>query len=523
MKALKDDFHLMPDQMVNAKALVQKKRALLVDSTGSGKTPVVLYSFAYLFSKGFVDALIVFTPLNAHKKRVWKPQIEKFTNFRCISFEEIESQVNKGCQLSNILRGFQIIYAKHTSFKNNYPLCVSLLDHFKRPLALVDEVHQFRSTRSLLSAKASMALTHTFALWGITATDLSKNTLDTYNIINFVKPGKLGSTQEFISRFCATREKVIGRNPDNTLRKVKEVVGFKNISDFKNYLVDMLVVGSRSVEVNLHELEYALSERERTLYSKIAKGFCLDSDLSDEDWIRKMLTRDSSNEGVVRSIKSVERHSSRYIYLQSVVDGSLNDDGTFGLNPSSKSQVLLELVEKIVARGESALIYFDYYSSLDNIMYLLKVSGIKNQKGIPVRLIETSGRKQQKEGFITKAMCDQASYCVLCSRAASESENYPFINNVILYDIPTTPVTYLQFIGRITRRNTLFPGNLHVYLILSDNIDRYKMMVIGNKLYQMQATSYDFSGAFPQEYMQDADDASRLDWAKRLLLWKGRS
>lgn len=484
-------------------------------------TPTILYSFAYLYAKRVVDGLVVFTPRNAHEKEVWKPQIQQFTNFKCINFEDVEKQYEQGRQVSNILKGYQIVYCKHTNFKGNYPLCVEILDYFQRALTVVDEVHYFRNPTSELSVKASMGLTHTYALWGITATDLSRNSMDTYNLINFVRPGKLGTKWDFMNRFCITKEKVIGRLPGGKLKKAKEVVGFKSIEDFREFLSDTLVIGTRTVDVHIHEVPYTLNERERNLYSKIAGGFCMDLELDDENWLQSILKRDDIIESSVRSIKDVERHSSRYIYLQSVVDGALNSDGTFGLNPGSKSEALLNLIQQIAAKGESALVFFDYYVSLDNIEYQLKMSGIKDNKGRPIKLIETSGRKAQKANFITKSMCDLNSYFVLCSRASSESENFPFINNVILYNIPTTPITYLQFIGRITRRNTLYPGNLHVWMLLSDNIDMYKLTVIGHKMHQMKATTYNLDGTFPQKYMQPVDNVKQLDNAKKHLLWKG--
>lgn len=416
---------------------------------------------------------------------------------------------------------FEIVRIGKQKIVNTYDLEVEGSHSYIAGGLSAHNCHYFRNPASELSVKASMGLTHTYALWGITATDLSRNSMDTYNIINFVRPGKLGTKWDFMNRFCITKEKVIGRLPGGKLKKAKEVVGFKSISEFREYLSDTLVIGTRTVDVHIHEVPYTLNERERNLYSKIAGGFCMDLELDDENWLQSILRRDEIIESSVRSIKDVERHSSRYIYLQSVVDGAMNSDGTFGLNPGSKSEALLNLVKQIAERGESALIFFDYYVSLDNIEYQLKISGIKDAKGRPIKLIETSGRKAQKANFITKSMCDLNSYFVLCSRASSESENFPFINNVIFYNIPTTPITYLQFIGRITRRNTLYPGNLHVWMLLSENIDLYKLTVIGHKMHQMKATTYNLDGTFPQKYMQPVDNAKQLDNAKKHLLWKG--
>lgn len=520
MKLLKDGYNLLPDQVENAKGLCTKRRALLIDSTGSGKTYTVLYSFAYLFSKGLVDGMVVATPCNAYDKLVWRPEITKFTNFRSMDFADVAKRLGQGALIENVLRGVQIVYMKHTQFKTDYPTATAIFQYFKRPLALIDEAHYVRTGKSQSAAVASLCLAKAYAVWGITATDLSRDTMDLYNIVSHIYPGRLGSKWDYVNRFCVVREKVIGRNPNGTLRKAKQVTGFKDVKTLREALSDFLVIGTRTVEVNLHEVPYSLSASEREVYSKISNGFLLNADMDDLDWIKALLSRDEVQESSVRSIKSVERHSSRYIYLQGVVDGSLNKDGSFGLNPSSKSQALLDLCNSIASKGQSALIYFDYYTSLDNVMYQLKTSGIKNPQGRPIKLLETSARKVQKPGYITKGMCDLDSYFVLVSRAASESDNYPFINHVIFYNIPTTPITYLQFLGRITRRNTLYSGDLHVHYLCSDNIDLYKLQVIGNKMSLMQATTYDLSSSFPQEHLKSFDDAQHLDYIKRHLLWK---
>ena len=58
-------------------------------------------------------------------------------------------------------------------------------------------------------------------------------------------------------------------------------------------------------------------------------------------------------------------------------------------------------------------------------------------------------------------------------------------------------------------------------MLLSDNIDMYKLTVIGHKMHQMKATTYNLDGTFPKKYMQPVDNVKQLDNAKKHLLWKG--
>lgn len=520
MKLLKDNFQLEDDQLDSARQLVTKRRALMVESTGSGKTPCVLYSFAYLYSKGLAKRLVVFAPRNAHEKEVWKPQIERFTNFRCVDFESVEKWVGSGRSVASSLEGYQIIYAKHTSLRNNPKLCAALCHSEPKTVVVVDEVHAFRGQRTGLSASASMVLSKVYSLWGITATDYSVSPLDIYGIVNFVYPNKLGSQKEFVSNYCNWEEKIIGRYSNGNFKKVRNITGVRSSELLRETLKDMLVVGVRVPEAKIHFINYELNREESELYARVANGFTLLPRAEEESWIRAILSQEVKERGEVRTIKDIDKHSSRYVYLQSVVDGALNQDGSFGLSPGSKSKKFLDFVGGYVRRNESLLMYFDYYVSMDNFRAQVERAGLKDGLGRPVIIIETSGRVKQKPGFLTSAMVKNRTCLILCSKASSESENYPFIRHVVFYDVPTTPVVYLQMSGRITRRNTEFPGDLHVWLPMADNIDRYKLTRIGYKIYEMQPMCYDLTKIFPTEYIQPLEQSRQLEVAKRILLWR---
>ena len=520
MQLLKNNFKLFPDQIENARSLSTKKRALFVDSTGSGKTISVLYAYAYRLSGGVLNFLFVLAPKNAHDKEVWKTQINRFTNLRCISFEHLKKQLAAGRSLSNALAEVDVLYAKLTTLKTDLSLCSEILRLKGRALTVIDEVHAFKTKSSALTTSGSIVLKHSFAVWGITATDFSVGPMDVYNIVDFIYPGKLGTQKEFVLKFCLWSEKVIGRYYNGKLKKARSVVGLSSPEGLKHALSDMMVLGTRYPKANIHFIQYEMSSRERDLYSRVAGGFMLKGDDSSESWIREVLRRGESDVSEIKSIKDVERHSARYIYLQSVVDGSLEQDGTFGTSSSVKSSKYVEVITDLARKGESVLMYFDYYTSMDNFKAQLEAAEIKDINGRPIKILENSERVRQKKGFVTSSLVKYNTYIILCSRASSESDNYPFIKHVIFYSNPTTPITYLQMAGRITRRDTEFEGDLHIWIPVSDNIDKYKLVRIGYKLSQMQGICYNLTEIFPKEFLQTLDDASQIENAKKNLLWR---
>lgn len=517
---LKPHITLDEDQIRCAKSLVSKRRALYVDATGNGKSLVALKAFGFLkYRRNQFDLLLVVAPRNAHQKRSWEKEIKAVTNMKCIYWEDYVEKIKFKVPPEEALRGIDVLCVKQTEVKRDTSPFERLFLSSLRIVLLHDEVHAFRNSASALTAQAQMLFHSVKDVWGMTATPLAKDVMNTWSICNFLYPGILGTKKFFIARFCNTEEVIIGRNPDGTLRKAKRVLGLKDQDEFKNYLRNFLVIGKDSINPEIHFLDYTLSENESKLYSKIAKGITLLPHQEDgELWIKQILEREEIKDSSIRSMKEVDRHSSRFIYLQSVVDGSLRSDGTFGSRVSSKAREFLILIKEKVYKGQSILVYFDYYTSMDCFAELLKRYKFKRADGTPMRVVESSPRAGLKEGLTSERLCKNNPYVVLCSRGASASENYYYVNNVALYDIPTTPELYLQMVGRITRKSTLFRGDLHLYIPRSTSIDEYKLCIVGHKMVNMSAASYETKN-FPSQYLKTFDTNESLRIAKKMLLW----
>lgn len=524
---IKDGCKLFDYQLQNVRGMVKTRRCLLVDSTGNGKSLCALWAFSFLLSKSLARNLVIFVPRNGYVKEVWQKDCAKFLNSKFISLDDLMSAVKTGVSLQGIMEKYPIIVCKHTHCKTSYDALFSLYKANDKILTVIDEVQACKNPRAELTKSMRSLLKLSYGVWGLTATPLSKNCMDTYNILNFIYPKVLGTVKDFQSRFCKINRKVIGKDADGNLTYANEIVDFKDIADFQNYLKGILIIGAASVSLQSHFVDFTLSDAEMSLYRRVANGLSLRGSESDDDqsWLKTVLTGSGLTVGLptsIRSIKELSRYSSRFIYLQSVVDGSLNADGTFGVSISSKSKRLLELCSEIASRGESALIYCDYYTTVDNLLYILQHSGIKDCKGNPIRIAEQSSRNGFKSGVVSESLCKANSYFVLCTPGASESENYYYLNNVIMYDIPVTPKTYLQMVGRITRRSTLFPDNLHAWVFRSDTIDLYKLYLVGFKMYMQSAASPDIKN-FPAEYIKSITSADQFTIAKRHLLWCNRS
>lgn len=509
---LKPAFKPFPNQINNARELCRRRQALLTDRVGSGKTASILFAFAVLKAKGKVSNMLVLTPLSAYEKLVWKKDINKFTNFKCISFEDfLKAADNNPLRFSKLLQVYDIIYGKHTHV-NKYASVVS--DIFvKSPNSILclDEVHAFKTPDSTLTTNLRLCSLRISSIWGVTGSTVSKNLEDFYNICNIIKPWYFGSFQQFLSTYCTTRQKVVGRF-NGKLRKVLEITGVKDEALFERAIEPLVIKGESFLSVKFHYLDYELDAFEHNIYRRIAKGIDLDESLEVQDWFDFVMNNEVED---VPRIKAVNLYSSRFLYLQQSADGVLNTDGTQTRNDSVKLRMLQDKVDEIVSKGLSVLVYFDYYVSLEAAKQAL----LRLQSKHNFVILESTGDHTLGPEDLTEAKCEKSPHVVLCTKASAESASYYFINNVIFFHIPTTCATFTQFVGRITRKNTLFPDDLNCYIFRSSNIDLYKLMVVSNKAYQMELIQ-GTENNIPRDYMVEMTSKEMLDKAKKVLLWE---
>lgn len=500
--------NLTEDQKRVVAFLVKRRRAMVCEKAGKGKTLSVLASYLYLKEKGLIDKLIVLTPKNAYEKKVWESECKKHTNLKAVGLDQIKTIIGTRSQESVLkyISNYDVIYAKHSHLRNSLDLLVLL--RAGRTIVCVDEVHAFKNPQSKLTMLMAGWLKQAYAVWTLTATPMSKSMEDTYYIINLIKPGSLGSIDWFREAICTTEE-VRVKTPYG-MRKLKKINGVKDEALFKSLIKGFVIEGIATIEPIFHKLEYGMTAEESSIYLKIARGIQMHKKDSDKDWITKLFGEPVISDEP-QTIKAIDVHSSRFIYLQYAADGIVNSQGEI-VGAGSKLKRIKALVEEITARKESVIIYFDYYSSLYSMKNLLKeVDGIE--------VVESTGNHALTEAEINEAKCKVKPYVVLMTRAGAPSVSFYYINNVIMAHIPTVPETFTQTVGRITRIDTLYPGNLNVYVAHNQNIDEYKMRLVTSKTEQMETVSGSEKN-IPVWYRNQVWNEKSIKTYKKFFLWK---
>lgn len=515
MSSLKDTVTPFENQKAQYEKLRKRKRALLVDKAGSGKTLTTLMSFCNLFDRQLVQNLLVFSPRSAFDKNVWRNETHKWTHLRSISFPDLVAMYERNpTKLEGILKHYQVIYGKNTHLTGN-PAMVSKILATTRCVVAVDEVHKFKNPKLKTTQTAKIELSRSYVFWAITATPLSRDLSDFYNIVDFIKPFALGSFNAFKSTHCYVGKQVIGYDQIRKKRREVEVVLGCRDWDYLMAVLDYLIIqGESSMEVEFVWERYEMSKYESSLYDKIASGLTLDVGGDDSAWFSKVLSEDIVIPNLTdRVMKSVDKHSSRFIYLQTVANGMMSETGEFTRTDGVKTKLLLDRLKELTDKGESVLVYCSYLSTVALLKKIIPTVGIK------AKVLESTGDHVLTDRDFNESHVKTCPHIVLCTKASSESASYYFLKTVFIFEIPTVPDTFAQFVGRITRKNSMYPDELRCHIFISDNIDMYKMLSVSAKAYQMERIS-NKENNIPEDYKVQVLDIQYWNDAKKRYLWR---
>ena len=153
--------------------------------------------------------MLVLTPKNAYDKGVWKSEVSDHTTAKVIDLETVYQRagLNKD-KIKKIMEVYHIIVCKHSHVRNLGSL-ISIICSLGRTVVVWDELHKLKNPKSSLTVLNRVACNQAYARWSLTATPLSRNLEDCYNLVNFINPWYLGTFDSFKKEYCTKRDVVI--------------------------------------------------------------------------------------------------------------------------------------------------------------------------------------------------------------------------------------------------------------------------------------------------------------------------
>ena len=232
-------FQLRPFQKVGASYLIAKKRFILGDPTGSGKTPQLLYSWATIKQdrekQNSISKLWVVTTKSATKQ--WEEEINKFLKgikvFRVLSENPLSKRV-KTVESWIKDENSSVLISNWTQFSKDWSE-VKKLDDPKRWASIaqvtLDEIQKIKNPKSQVGQTANEILKYFDRVQGLTATLIKNRVHDAQAIVEAVCPGTI-SLSSFETLFCIKKKEWIFRKGRKGRTPVNVILGYRDLDLF---------------------------------------------------------------------------------------------------------------------------------------------------------------------------------------------------------------------------------------------------------------------------------------------------
>lgn len=360
-------------------------------------------------------------------------------------------------------------------------------DHeFENKVLICDEIQALGNKKNKQSIILTRLRKSFKIVIGLTATPIMNELEELYNIVNFVRPGYLGTKKSFQDRFMIMQKKDIYTKRGKV--KTWQCIGTKNEEELAKIMKNIAFGLQKRYNLQFHFRKCQLDEYESDAYVEGSQGL-LNEELEPKAFASRM-------------------HD-----LQLIIDGSHPNFCRPKL--SSKEKLLVSTIYEIMQRNESVLVYVEYTATIERLTKILKASNhILNYDSIKFITGSTPLEERVK---LEKEMPRKT--VVLMTQAGRESVNLQKANNLIMYNIPLSTGSVLQLIGRITRMDTEYKVQNVYTLEAIDTIDTYKQSLVSAKIelfervFGEQSTMVKFD-----------NDNFKLDTKllKKKYLWKSR-
>ena len=485
---------LYPFQQKGVGFLITRKRCLLADELGLGKTVQSIAASLELQNRGLARRVLVFCPKTLIRQ--WIKEIRKFTDEEAIAIAGTRQQRRAAY---SICRNRNIFFAI-----TNYATVLREAEDLAQlspDITILDEVTRIKNFR----AKTTRLIKEYFRTpyrWALSGTPLENRLEELYSIMEWVDSTILEHWKIFSSKYIITRERTVYVRGGER-RRFREVVGYRNLAELRDHLRGWILRRRKrdvlpdlpDVTVNTHYVE--LEDEERSAYSIISKYV----------WD---LYRERGRSSAVLARLVFMRECCDHTHLVKDVLKDLGFEPP-SIDESSKLRELLLILDDLVQSDyeRKVVVYSEWVSMLNLIADSAPHYGVEMLHG------KMSAR--EREDVINTFTEDPECRVLLCSDVAEEGLNLQVADTVINYELHWNPARLQQRVGRLHRigqKNTVTCINL----VAEDTIEERVLKVLGEKtgLFR-KVIEGDFSSpAYENTIWQILDE----EFGRRRSAWK---
>src|SRR5437867_3289099 len=444
-------------------------RAILADEVGLGKTIEASIVYKELAVRGLARRALILTPASLVGQ--WQGELEEkfFERFDTPTDPDDWQRVTKAIVSHDRARS-----RRHAE---------EILRH-RWDLVIVDEAHKVKSQRGA-TYQFIERIERDFILL-LTATPLQNDLRELYNLITLLRPGQLGTWQEFRAEHLVAGDHRTPRDPEALRALTHEVM----IRTRRSSVVDDLNLPPRRPrhpEVKLTRAEADLYHRTTEFLRRLYReGFIqpAEQEEAEDEPRRRRPTKKgilqlavihlrqrlcSSARALAESLAHLaegERISPEYRNIAKQLAKRAE-----GIKTHAKLDVLTKLLRETPDR---LVVFSDHRPTIQLIEERVKKLG--RQPVVYWGAHSTTERDKR-----IRAFHEDETSVLIATRAGSEGRNLQFCNVLVNYDLPWNPMVVEQRIGRLHRIGQKREVHI-VNLAAAGTIESYILQLLDRKI-----------------------------------------
>lgn len=421
-------------QSIAASLAMTRKGLLIADDVGLGKTVEGICPMAHPSN---LPALVVTL---THLPKQWKEEIGRFAPW--LSVHILKSGKPYNLEKSNGGKFPDVIISNYHKLHGWYELLSGLVRY-----VVFDEIQEIRRPGSLkasasrfISEKASLRI-------GLSATPIYNYGGEFFNILDTLRPGAIGTSEEFFREWCRTT------GSGTTEKKI-----LKDPKAFGEYLRrEGLMIRRTRTDVG----------RELPPLSKIPQYVESDAEVLDR-------IRGSASELARIILANNEEHRGQK--MQATEEFNVLMRQTTGI---AKAPFVAEFVRLLIENGEKVVLY-----GWHREVYSIWMEALKEFNPCLYTGTETITQKESAKNAFVNGDCQ---VLIISLRAGAGLDGLQFVSKTVVFgELDWSPGVHEQCVGRVYRDGQKYPV-MAWYLVSDHGVDPIISNVLGLKKSQIES------------------------------------
>ena len=445
---LRRKIKILPHQVKAAIRVLNQMggRAILADEVGLGKTIEAGIVMKELISRGKAKSVLILTP--AALASQWQEELWNKFGERFIRHDDPE------------FRGFshhdKVVTSIDTAKSaSHYPDIIGR----EWDLVVVDEAHYLKNKKTQRYALADdISARHALML---TATPIQNNLIELYNLINLIKPGLLGTLQNFEEEYVGDQQGRVLLHAKRLQRLLEQVMIRNRRSEtglkFPERKVETHRIQASKGEYELHK---AVSDFIRTYKQFFESHLAL-----------MILEREvaSSAPALSKTLGNMMAKQNDADVTHAMEELRHKADS---IKRNAKANLILDVAK---STNEKMIVFTQFRETQELLSRRLKQEGVSN---IKYHGQLSAGRRRAALQEFRGPDCR----VLVCTDSGSEGLNLQFCNVLVNYDLPWNPMRVEQRIGRVHRIGQERENVVILNLAVADTIEDYVLQVLYEKI-----------------------------------------